>query len=126
MSSERLDELVIPEKPVDPERLSRILSPYLRLTDTDGRFHYQQSYSDLPASKKVLVVLSGELARNSLGLSDDEWLSPVEIARYAGLELGTAYPALRSLEQEGVAENDDGKYRADPSEFTRIVERIGR
>ncbi|SIR34931.1 hypothetical protein [Natronorubrum daqingense] len=123
MSTERLDELVIPQEPVDPERLSRILSPYLRLS-SDGQFRYQTSFADLSPPEKVLVVLLGELAQSSLGLSTDDRLNPVEIARKAELELGAAYPSLRSLEQDGVVTNEAGQYRVDPSEFERVVKRI--
>lgn len=127
MSTDRLDDLVIPEEPVDPTRLTRVLSPYLRLSgSSDSHFHYQDQYFDLPASDQVLVVLAGELARSSLGLADDEWLTPVDISRIAELDLGTAYPAVRSLEQRGIVENDSGNYRLDPAEFDRAATRLDR
>lgn len=125
MSTERLSELVIPEEPVDPEKLIRFLEPYLRIASDGDRFYFQDQYSRLSTRGKVLVILSGELARNSLGLSPDEWLSPVEIASLANLNLGTAYPAIRSLEQDGLVENNGGQYRISTSEFGSIVEQVG-
>lgn len=126
MSTERLSELVIPEEPVDPEQLIQFLNPYLRIASDGDRFYLQDQYSHLSAREKILVILSGELARHSLGLSADEWLTPVEIARLADLNLGTAYPALRSLEQDGFVENDTGRYRISPSEFDSAVKKVDR
>ncbi|MHC3437761.1 hypothetical protein ACYJ1Y_06560 [Natrialbaceae archaeon A-gly3] len=125
MSVERLSELVVPDEPVDPERLSRYLGQYLRISTDGDRFVYQEAYSSLPPEEKIIVILAGELARSSLGLSDDEWLTPMEISRLTNLELGTAYPVLRQLEQRDFVENDGGRYRIPPSEFWSVVERVG-
>lgn len=118
--------LIIPEEPYDLEEVQNELQDYLRIVENageiKGKFRFEEEYNDLTPRQKVVVILLGEIVRSGHGLSDDEYLPPVKVAKESGLELGEAYPLIRGLSQEGILENEERKYRIPPSETNSAID----
>lgn len=113
MTSEQtsLEDLLVDEEELNRDMLADILSEYIRIGQESGGLYPRSPFADLNSYRKTAVILLAQHAKGALGLAETEWLSPSEIADASGMKKGTVYPAVRELEDRGLAENDDGSYR---------------
>ena len=106
-----LRDLVVDEEQLNEELLADVLSEYVRIGEDSGALYQRSPFGDLNSYRKTAVVLLAQHAKAVLGMSETEWLSPSEIADVSGMKKGTVYPAVRKLEERGLAEGDGGSYR---------------
>lgn len=106
-----LQDLLVDEQKLNQEMLAETLSEFIRIGQESGVLYPRSPYANLNSFRKTAVILLTQHAKNALGLADTEWMSPSEIAEVGGMKKGTVYPAVRQLEEEGLAESDDGTYR---------------
>jgi biotin operon repressor len=113
MSSEQfsLEDLLVDERELNEEMLAETLSDIIQIGKDSGGLYPRAAFADLNSYRKTAVILLAQHAREALALADTEWLSPSEIAEAAGMKKGTVFPAVRKLEEKGLAESDDGSYR---------------
>lgn len=113
MSGEQssLEDLLVDERELNEEMLAETLSDFIRIGQDSGGLYPRTPFTGLNSYRKTAVILLAQHAKEALGLADTEWLTPSEIAEAAGMKKGTVYPAVRKLEERGLAESDDGSYR---------------
>lgn len=125
MSSDSLNDLYVPERPVNKKKLSRALKSYLRLVPDPDRFHFENSYHQLDETGQILTVLLGQLARRELmNDSNSSSLTPMDVSKYSEIPLGRVYPKLRRLEQKGLVENSRGNYYVDVDRLNEIIQLV--
>lgn len=126
MTSEQssLQDLLIDENQLNEELLAEVLSEYVRIGKDSGGLYPRAPFSELNSFRKTAVILLAQHAREALGLAESEWLKPSEIAKISKIKKGTIHPAVRELEDMGLAENDDGSYRIPGPNLLRTKEFI--
>ncbi|MFC7044606.1 helix-turn-helix domain-containing protein [Halobacteriaceae archaeon GCM10025711] len=110
-NQKKLEDLIVDEDELNEELLAGLLSNYVRIGNDSGRLVLQPAFHELTSDKQVAVVLLSQKAKTELDMAESEWLTPSDIAELSGVKKGTVYPAVRNLDDEGLAENDDGNYR---------------
>lgn len=123
-----LSDLLVDEQELNEEMLARTLSDFIRIGQDSGGLYPRAAFAEVNSHRKTAVILLAQHAKEALGLADTEWMSPSEIAEAAGMKKGTVYPAVRKLEEKGLAENDDGNYRIPApnlSDVQRFIEEAG-
>jgi len=105
------DDLLIDEEEVSETLLTETLIDYVRIGDESGSIVPQEAYESLTNRKKVVVALLAQHALEGLEMTDQQWLTPTEIAEKSGIKKNSVYPAVRELDDDGVVESDDGSYR---------------
>lgn len=113
MSSDQstLEGLLVDEEELNKDLLADVLNDYIRIGKDSGGLYPQGPFPDLNSYRKTAVILLAQHAKEALGLAESEWLSPSEIADISNIKTGTIHPAVRELEEKGLAESDDGSYR---------------
>lgn len=113
MSDEQLtfEDLLVDEAEVSETLLTETLLDYVRIGEESGSLVPQEASEDLTNVKKVTVVLLAQHALVGLDKTDEEWLTPTQIADRSGIKKGSVYPAVRELDSADIAENNDGSYR---------------
>jgi len=105
------DDLLIDEEEVSETLLTETLIDYVRIGDESGSIVPQDAYEDLTNRKKVIITLLAQHALEGLEMTDQQWLTPTEIAEKSGIKKNSVYPAVRELDNDGVVDADDGSYR---------------
>jgi DNA-binding MarR family transcriptional regulator len=118
-----LEDLVIDEGEQSEELLTDLLEKYVRIGKQSGELLPEPPFQELSTKQKTAVTLLTQRAKQKLDISESEWLSPSEISAQSGVKKGTVYPIVRTLEEEGVAENEDGNYRI-PGHGVRKVRQL--
>ena len=106
-----LDELLVDEEELNESLMVETLNEFIGIGSESGDLVRMNAFNDLDAQQKVAVVLLAQKARFALDKVQSEWLGPSEISDVSGIKKGTVYPAVRELENDGLADNEDGKYR---------------
>lgn len=106
-----LQDLLVDEEQLHEDVLAETLANYIRIGQDGGGLYPRAAFAELNSYRKTAVVLLAQLAKDALGLAETKWMSPSEIAEASGIKKGTIYPAVRKLEEMGLAEGDDGSYR---------------
>lgn len=117
-SPQVLEDLLVDEEQMNRELLANLLDEYVRIGNESGSLITRPAFKELTAKRKIVVVLLAQRASHELGKANSEWLSPSEISEISGIKSGTIYPSIRDLEEEGIAESDDGSYHIPPYNFT--------
>ncbi|MCO8254527.1 hypothetical protein NKF26_12010 [Haladaptatus sp. AB618] len=107
----KFEDLLVDEEEINEDLLVNTVSTYTKIGSESGELVPQKAYQALTAKEKIAVVLLAQKARYELEMVDEEWLSPTEIANLSGIKSGTVFPAVRGLEEDNYAQNDDGSYR---------------
>lgn len=112
MSEDQLsfDDLLIDEEEVNEALLTETLIDYVRIGDGSGDLVLQEAFEELTVPKKVTVVLLAQQALEGLEMAEDAWLTPTEIADRSGIKKGSIYPVVRDLDNDGIAQSNDGAY----------------
>lgn len=110
-SQKKLEDLLVDEEKINKELLYDLLSDYIQIGKQSGDLIPHSEFDELDSKQKVTVVLLAQRARNELDMVDGGWLTPTEISNQSGIKKNTVYPTVRQLDEEGLVENDDGKYR---------------
>lgn len=118
-----LDDLLVDEEELSEELLSTLLEKYVRIGKQSGELLPEPSFQELSTKQKTAVTLLTQRAKHKLDVAESEWLSPSEISALSGVKKGTIYPIVRTLEEEGIAESDDGSYRI-PGHGVRKVQQL--
>jgi DNA-binding MarR family transcriptional regulator len=118
-----LNDLVIDEEERNKELLTSLLEKHVRIGKQSGELLPEPSFQELSTKQKTAVTLLTQRAKQKLDISKSEWLSPSEISAQSGVKKGTVYPIVRTLEEEGIAENEDGNYRI-PGHGVRKVQQL--
>ncbi|RYJ08720.1 hypothetical protein ELS19_17135 [Halogeometricum borinquense] len=120
-----LEDLLVDEDELNEELLYNLLADYVRIGNDSGSIILQPNFKELNSREKVAVILLAQHAKVELGKSDKRWLTPSEISQISGIKKGTVYPTARKLEEDGVAENDDGSYSIPVYNLETIKSYIG-
>jgi len=118
-----LKDLVVDEEEQNEQLLTGLLEKYVRIGKQSGELLPEPAFQELSTKQKTAVTLLTQRAKQKLDISESEWLSPSEISAQSGVKKGTVYPIVRTLEEEGIAENEDGNYRI-PGHGVRKVQQI--
>lgn len=118
-----LDDLLVDEEELSEELISSLLEKYIRIGKQSGELLPEPSFQELSTKQKTAVTLLTQRAKHKLDVAESEWLSPSEISSLSGVKKGTIYPVVRTLEEEGIAENEDGSYRI-PGHGVRKVQQL--
>ena len=118
-----LKDLIVDEEEQNEQLLTGLLEKYVRIGKQSGELLPEPAFQELSTKQKTAVTLLTQRAKQKLDVSESEWLSPSEISAQSGVKKGTVYPIVRTLEEEGVAENEDGNYRI-PGHGVRKVQQI--
>lgn len=98
---------------IGDDELDELLSSYIEIADdgTDyGQLNYKESYYGLDNQQQVLVCLFAVEAMGRLDMGKHQIRANALLWHFE-LDVGTHYPALRSLEQaELVHRTSDGQY----------------
>jgi hypothetical protein len=105
------NDLLIDEEEVSESLLTETLIEYIRIGEESGRIVPQEEFEDLTNRQKVIVTLLAQHALEGLDMAEKGWATPTEIAELSGIKKNSVYPTVRELEENDVAENDDGSYR---------------
>lgn len=105
-----LDDLLVDEEELNEELLVDTVGTYLKIGNTSGELIPEDPFRELDSNRKVAVTLLAQKARFELDMVEQERLSPTEISNLSGVKKGTVYPSVRKLEEEGIAQSDDGQY----------------
>lgn len=105
------NDLLIDEEEVNENLLAETLIEYIRIGEESGRIVPQEAFEDLTNGQKVIVTLLAQHAREGLDMAEKGWVTPTEIANLSGINKNSVYPTVRKLEDDDIAENDDGSYR---------------
>ncbi|WP_135665202.1 hypothetical protein [Halorhabdus rudnickae] len=113
MSEEQstFQDLLVDEEEASEVLLTETLIDYIRIGDDSGNIVPQEKFEDLTNPKKVSVILLAQHALEGLEMEEEQWLTPTEISEKSGIKKGSVYPAVRRLDDENIAETDDGSYR---------------
>lgn len=106
-----LENLLVDEQEISEEILHDLLTRYIRIGKESGDLIPQGPFRDLTAKQKTIIVLLSQRARHELEMVETEWMSPTDISEQSGIKKGTVYPTVREINNEGLVEDDDGKYR---------------
>lgn len=107
----KFEELLVDEDELNEELLVNTVGKYTKIGNNSGELVPQDAYRNLTAKEKIVVVLLAQKVRYELDMAEEEWLSPGEISDLSGVKTGTIYPSVRTLDDEGYAQNEDGNYR---------------
>lgn len=118
-----LDRLIVDENEINRELLASILDGIVTIGKQTGQIIRQSAFDDLVSKQQVAVLLLAHRVRYERDLVDSEWASPAEIAELSGMARGTVRPKIRELTDDGIAEDNDSKYRIPPHRF-QAVERL--
>jgi hypothetical protein len=119
-----LENLLVDEQEISEEILHDLLNGYIRIGKQSGDLIPEQSFHELTAKERVVIVLLSQHARHDLDMVDTEWMTPSEISEQSGIKKGTVYPTVRELDNEGIAEDDDGSYRIPAHSITQAREYV--
>lgn len=119
-TQQSLDDLLLDETDFNENLLAGVLAPYVRIGDTSGAFVPTEEFEALEAMEQVAIVLLYRKAAFELGLAESEDASPKEIAGVSGVKHNTVKPAVRELADEGLVENEDGRYTVPPYNYDSI------
>jgi len=118
-----LKDLIVDEEKVNEEVLYQVLAPYIGIGSTTNTILLKPEFYKLSDSKKkILIYLTARKALAFLGKLEGEGVGPTEVAKKTNIKKGTVFPAIRKLEDEGLVENDDGKYFIANHNITKIKE----
>lgn len=106
-----LKSVLVDEAELNEELLANTVTKYTRIGNESGSLLPQSEFNDLDARGKIVVALLAEKTLHALEMSDNEWLTPTEIAEMTGIKKGTVYPAMRDLARQGLVQDEDGEYR---------------
>lgn len=106
-----LEDLLVDEEELNEELLVETVGEYVRIGRDSGELVPNPNYNDLTTAEKVVVSLLAQKARYELDMAEEEWLAPSGISELSGVKVGTVYPKVRQLVEEGVLQDDDGVYR---------------
>jgi DNA-binding MarR family transcriptional regulator len=118
-----LEDLLIDEGEQSEELLTGLLENYVRIGEQSGELIPEPAFQELSTKQKTAITLLTQRAKQKLNVAESEWLSPSEISAQSGVKKGTVYPIVRTLEDEGIAENEDGNYRI-PGHGVRKVQQL--
>ncbi|MFU1783851.1 hypothetical protein ACM16X_21020 [Haloarcula japonica] len=105
------EDLLIDEEEVSETLLTETLIDYIRIGDESGSIVPQDQFEDLTNNEKVTVVLLAQHALEGLDMTDEEWLTPTDIAKRSGVKKGSVYPAVRDLDDADIVQSEEGSYR---------------
>ncbi|ELZ96088.1 hypothetical protein C440_05345 [Haloferax mucosum ATCC BAA-1512] len=120
-----LDDLLVDEDELNEELLYGLLADYIRIGNDSGGIILQPGFNNLNSREKSAIILLAQHARVELGKAENRWLTPSEISNASGIKKGTVYPAVRQLEDDGIAQNDDGSYSIPMYNLETIKSYIG-
>lgn len=115
----RLEDLLVDEEALSEEVLFNTLADYLRIGEQSGELIFQDEFQSLNVKRKTTVILLAQRALKELDIAESEWLSPSAISDISGIKKGTLYPTVRSLDEQGIVEDNDGSYRVPSRSFER-------
>jgi hypothetical protein len=105
-----LQELLVESKEVDEKLLADILKPYAQIEKDTGELIPTETFSNLPAEGKVIVVFLYSKAKVRLGFSSTEKLKPRDIENLVGLKGNTVRPILKKLKETNLLKVDEEGY----------------
>lgn len=114
------ENIYFDEDDIPEEDLIDLLVPYIRLGKDTGRVVVTSKFDDLESYSQVVVLLLAQHLRKK----EDEWVTPSEIGELAHQEVEELYPSIRKLEQEEIAENDNGQYRLPTSTVEEAMSKV--
>lgn len=119
------------EVDITEEELIDLLIPFIRIGRGSGKITLTSSFDQLDSKQKVLVILFAEKLRSQYmdnSYTDDEFLSPNQISELSETKINEIYPAIRTLEQEGILtyESKRGRYciSTNPNKFSLAKNKV--
>lgn len=111
------------EQELNEEILAEVLSPFVRIGNESGDFIPTDEFEALNSTKQTAVVLLYQKAAFELDLAEQKGGTPQDISNISGINHNTVKTAVRNLEEDNIASNEDGLYSI-PSYNYREVEAL--
>jgi hypothetical protein len=105
-----IDQFVVRDE-LSADQASSIIEQYVELNLDEQTINFTDAYDEAPLRVRLLVPLLGVHAISKYNNLDPIAIDPAELAEAADEVIGSAYPEIRELEQEGVIENVGKQYR---------------
>ena len=105
------EDLLIDEEEISENLLTETLIEYVRIGQDSGNVIPQEAFEDLTNRQKVTIILLAQHALTELDYTEEAWLTPSAIAERSGVKKGSIYPTVRDLNEDEIAESDDGAYQ---------------
>ena len=110
-SQATFEDLLIDEEEISENLLSETLIDYVRIGQDSGNVIPQEPFEDLTNQQKLTIMLLAQHALTELDFTEEAWLTPSAIAKRSGMKKGSVYPTVRDLNEDGIAESDNGAYQ---------------
>ena len=122
IEEKKLSNLIVNEDKMSEELIYDLLQPYLRILKNEKKLIPKSQFLKLNTEKKILIWLLGRKAMFILHILDDEFIGPKAISEETNIKVGSIKPTIRSLNQKGLSESDNGKYKISPFGILRLKE----
>lgn len=122
----KLSELVVDAKVLDEEKVTEILSRYVRYDSSNGEVRFTPMATQLSNKKKLLLFLVAESARELLGnevLQATKTTNPTAIGKMLNMKGNTLRPLLKSLKESGLVVIEKEGYRV-PNQALDVVKQV--
>lgn len=106
-----LETVIADEQALNEELLAETVTKYARVGNETGSLIPEDPFNELDSKGKIVIALLAQKVRYELDHVEEEWITPSGISDMTGVKKGTIYPAVRALAEDGLVEDDDGKYR---------------
>lgn len=123
-SQSTLEDLLVDEEQMNEELLTNLLADYVGIGNESGSIVPKPAFAELTAKQQIVVVLLTQRARYELDMVETEELSPSEISDESGIKTGTIYPSVRELEDDDIAEGNEGRYHIPPYNFSKAKQLV--
>ncbi|MBI1973899.1 hypothetical protein HYS54_03720 [Candidatus Micrarchaeota archaeon] len=104
-----LEQLFVKGDEVNRELLRDTLINYVRLDEKGRIFPLFSFFKETNKNKLILLLLARKAI--SLKTGTDEPIAPAELSKFTDMPRGSLLPALRQLVEEGLADDEDSKYK---------------